>query len=71
MVVIVGGVTRAGEHLFAPLRAEVRRRAFDVAVEACRIVPGELDAPGVIGAAGLFLHENGKLLGGAATGASA
>jgi glucokinase len=69
MVVIVGGVTRAGEHLFAPLRAEVRRRAFDVAVEACRIVPGELDAAGVIGAAGVFLHETGEMLGDAAAGA--
>jgi glucokinase len=48
IVVIVGGVTRAGDHLFTPLRSEVRRRAFDVAVEACRIVPGELgDAAGV------------------------
>ena len=28
MIVIVGGVTRAGEHLFGPLRSEVRRRAF-------------------------------------------
>jgi glucokinase len=60
VVVIVGGVTRAGDHLFTPLRSEVRRRAFDVAVEACRIVPGELgDAAGVIGAAGVFLAERG------------
>jgi glucokinase len=56
VVVIVGGVTRAGEHLFAPLRSEVRRRAFKIAQRACRIVPGELpDDAGVIGAAGLFL----------------
>lgn len=60
VVVIVGGVTRAGDHLFTPLRSEVRRRAFDVAVEACRIVPGELgDAAGVIGAAGVFISESG------------
>ncbi|MCG6956533.1 MAG: ROK family protein [Gemmatimonadetes bacterium] len=58
MVVIVGGVTRAGEHLFVPLRAEVRRRAFRVAEQACRIVPGALpDTAGVIGAAGLFLES--------------
>ena len=25
MVVIAGGVTRAGDHLFAPVRAEVRQ----------------------------------------------
>jgi len=56
MVVIVGGVTRAGAYLFDPLRAEVRQRAFPVAERACRIVPGELpDTAGVIGAAGLFL----------------
>src|SRR5690606_16668092 len=38
MVVIFGGVTRAGDHLFSPLRAEVRRRAFRSAQEACQIV---------------------------------
>lgn len=57
MIVIMGGVTRAGEHLFAPLRAEVRRRAFPSAVDACRIVPGQLEAPGVVGAAGVFVFE--------------
>jgi glucokinase len=60
VVVVVGGVARAGEHLFAPLRAEVKRRAFAVAVKACRIVPGELgDAAGVVGAAGVFVAEGG------------
>ena len=60
VLVVVGGVTRAGEHLFAPLRSEVRRRAFDVAVEACQIVPGELtETAGVIGAAGIFIAEHG------------
>jgi glucokinase len=58
VVVIVGGVTRAGDHLFGPLRAEVRRRAFASAVEACQIVPGELpETAGVIGAAGIFVAE--------------
>jgi glucokinase len=56
-VVLMGGVTRAGEHLLAPLRAEVRARAFRVAADACRIVPGELvETAGVVGAAGLFLQ---------------
>lgn len=56
MVVIVGGVTRAGESLLAPVRAEVRRRAFRSAERVCRIVPGNLpETAGVIGAAGLFL----------------
>jgi glucokinase len=58
VIVIVGGVTRAGDHLFGPLRAEVKRRAFKSAVEACRIVPGELpETAGVIGAAGVFVSE--------------
>ncbi len=59
MVVIVGGVTRAEEHLFGPLRGEVRRRAFATAVDACQIVPGALpDTAGVIGAAGIFLVDS-------------
>ncbi|HEX9105801.1 MAG TPA: ROK family protein, partial [Longimicrobiales bacterium] len=58
MVVIAGGVTQAGDHLFVPLRAEVRRRAFTSAVEACRIVSAELQGTaGVIGAAGVFKRE--------------
>jgi glucokinase len=56
VVVIVGGVTRAGHYLFNPLRAEVRRRAFKSAEQACKIVPGQLpQTAGVIGAAGLWL----------------
>lgn len=60
VVVIVGGVTKAGHYLFNPLRAEVRRRAFKTAERACKIVPGELpQTAGVIGAAGLFLAAHG------------
>ncbi len=58
MVVIAGGVTRAGDHLFVPLRAEVRRRAFRSAEEACQIVSGQLPTTaGVIGAAAVFKKE--------------
>ncbi|HEX7120421.1 MAG TPA: ROK family protein [Longimicrobiales bacterium] len=58
MVVIAGGVTRAGDHLFVPLRAEVRRRAFRVAEEACQIVSAQLTGTaGVIGAAAVFKKE--------------
>jgi glucokinase len=54
-VVIAGGVTRAGDHLFVPLRAEIRRRAFKSAAEACQVLPAELpETAGIIGAAGLF-----------------
>lgn len=53
--VIAGGVTQAGDLLFDPLRAEVRRRAFRPAVEACKIVPGALPlSAGVVGAVATF-----------------
>jgi glucokinase len=55
IVVISGGVTRAGEQLLEPLRNEVRRRAFRPAFENCRIVTSELgNTAGVIGAACVF-----------------
>ena len=55
IVVIAGGVTQAGDQLFDPMRAEVRRRAFKSAVEACRIVPGALPlSAGVVGAVATF-----------------
>ncbi|MBW8839439.1 MAG: ROK family protein, partial [Gemmatimonadetes bacterium] len=56
VVVVCGGVTQAGDHLFVPLRREIARRAFKPAVAACRIVPGELSGTaGVYGAAKVFL----------------
>lgn len=62
VVVIAGGVTRAGDALLDPLRAEVRRRAFLPAVSACRIMAAQLGADaGVIGAAGIFLAHYGAL----------
>ncbi len=55
VVVIVGGVTLAGDQLFVPLRGEVKRRAFKPAVERCRIVAGALPGTaGVVGAAATF-----------------
>jgi glucokinase len=58
VVVVCGGVTLAGDHLFEPLRREVARRAFKPAVTACRIVPGELSGTaGVYGAAKVFLDQ--------------
>ena len=57
-VVILGGVTLAGERLFTPLRSEVKRRAFKPAVERCRILPGELPGTaGVVGAAATFRNQ--------------
>ncbi len=59
VVVVCGGVTLAGEHLFAPLRREVTRRAFKPAVSVCRIVPCELTGTaGVYGAAKAFLDQH-------------
>jgi len=58
VVVITGGVTKAGERLFEPLRAEVKRRAFRPAVAACRIVPGELEGTaGMVGAVATFKQQ--------------
>jgi glucokinase len=58
-VVVAGGVTAAGETLFAPLRAEVRRRAFRPAVEAARIVAAELPGTaGVVGAVATFKAQH-------------
>ena len=58
VVVVMGGVTLAGDHLFVPLRRETARRAFKPAVAACRIVPGELTGTaGVYGAAKAFLDQ--------------
>ena len=60
-VVIAGGVTQAGEPLFEPMRAEVRRRAFKPAVDACRIVAGTLaGTAGVVGAVATFLQAQGE-----------
>ena len=57
-VVILGGVTQAGDSLFVPLRSEVNRRAFKPAVRACRILPGELPGTAdVVGAAAAFLQS--------------
>lgn len=58
IVVVVGGVSRAGDLLFEPLRREVASRAFASASDACRIVPGQLgDLAGVYGAARAFLDQ--------------
>ncbi|MBM4195424.1 MAG: ROK family protein, partial [Gemmatimonadetes bacterium] len=63
VVVLAGGVAAAGEQLFAPLRAEVRRRAFRPAVDAARIVPGLLGPrAGMIGAVAAFRVERPDLV---------
>jgi glucokinase len=62
VVVLAGGVTQAGDALFEPMRAEVRRRAFKPAVDACRIVPGALQGKaGVVGAVATFAQRQGLM----------
>lgn len=57
-VVLAGGVTQAGEALMDPLCAEVKRRAFKPAVDACRIVLGQLPvSAGVVGAVATFKQQ--------------
>ncbi|MCX5760036.1 MAG: ROK family protein [Gemmatimonadetes bacterium] len=59
VVVLAGGVAQAGDSLFVPLRAEVKKRAFKPAVDACRIVPGALGgSAGMVGAVAAFLAEH-------------
>lgn len=56
MIVLVGGVTRAGDYLLDPLRESLSKRAFPSAVDACQVVSGCFpDTAGVIGAAGVFV----------------
>ena len=50
--------TQAGDTLFAPLRREVRKRAFKPAVDACEIVPGILSAAGVVGAVAAYKQQD-------------
>ena len=59
IVVLAGGVAEAGDALFIPLRAEVRRRAFSPAVDAMKIVPGSLPGTaGVVGAVASFKQQH-------------
>ncbi len=59
VVVVAGGVTQAGDALFLPMQAEVRRRAFRPAVDATRIVPGILPGTaGVVGAVATFKMQH-------------
>ena len=57
-IVIGGGVSRAGEILFAPLRAYTRACSLESAAEAVKLVPAELgNDAGSIGAAALVLQK--------------
>jgi glucokinase len=54
LVVLGGGVTRAGEHLIGPVREAVLRQAMRPAARAVRIIRAGLgDRVGVVGAAAI------------------
>jgi glucokinase len=58
LVVIGGGVSKAGDLLFDPIRQELPGRAFERPVEAVRVVPAALgDDIGVIGAAAVVYRR--------------
>ncbi|MDB6174740.1 MAG: hypothetical protein JWL59_4051 [Chthoniobacteraceae bacterium] len=57
-IVIGGGVAKAGERLFAPIRRELRARTIDIMHNRLRIVPAELgNDAGIIGNATLALDS--------------
>lgn len=57
-IVVGGGVSRAGEILFAPLRANTALHSLESAGQAVKIVPAELgNDAGCIGAAALVRQE--------------
>ena len=61
MVIFGGGVIKAGNLLFDPVRRAVRERAFERPAAAVRIVPAALgDDAGVIGAAAVVYRRLGS-----------
>jgi glucokinase len=60
LVVLGGGVTRAGDLLFGPVRRVVSERAMPWLAEPVRIVPAELgEMTGVLGAVAVALERIG------------
>ena len=52
MIVLFGGMTKAGDQLLAPVRKEVRQRSFKIGSDRCQIVRSHLGGEaGVLGAA--------------------
>jgi len=62
LVIMGGGVARAGDLIFEPLKKAVQKRAFSVSAEAAKIIPVSLGKDcSVIGAAALVLKEMFKI----------
>ena len=58
LVIVGGGVARAGDLIFEPLKKAVQERAFSVSAEVAKIIPVSLGKDcTVIGAAALVLKE--------------
>ena len=62
LVIVGGGVARAGDLIFKPLKKAVQKRAFSVSAEVAKIIPVSLGKDcTVIGAAALVLKEMFKI----------
>jgi len=62
LVIIGGGVARAGDLIFEPLKKAVQKRAFSVSAEVAKIIPVSLGKDcTVIGAATVVLKEMFKI----------
>lgn len=62
MIVLGGGMAKAGDFLFDPVREYVKEHAFNAAMEGVKIVPAALGTnAGAIGAVAFVLKRNGLL----------
>ena len=62
LVIVGGGVARAGDVIFEPLKKAVQKRAFSVSAKVAKIIPVSLGKDcTVIGAAALVLKEMFKI----------
>lgn len=60
MVIVGGGVAKAGEILMRPLREQIQRYALPIAYKIVKIVRAELgDAGGIVGGAALVMEQLG------------
>jgi len=62
LVIVGGGVARAGDLIFEPLKKAVQKRAFSISAKIAKIIPESLGKDcAVIGAAVLVLKEMFKI----------
>ena len=60
MVIVGGGVSKAGDILLRPLREQIQRYALPIAYKTAKIVRAELgDAGGIVGSAALVMEQLG------------